>query len=124
MIKYSYRLENLDKGGQMFVTIIIMGIMIGVFIILGIVLYSGRGSFLIAGYNTMSKEEKDKYDTVALCKFMGKMMFALSFSMVFWMFSEVFEKDWLFTIGLILFIGIVVFMMIYVNTKNRFKKIE
>ncbi len=106
----------------MLTSVIIMGIMIGLFIVLGIVLYSGRGSFFIAGYNTMLKEEKDKYDTVALCKFMGKMMFALSFSMVFWVLSEVFEKDWLFTIGLILFIGIIVFMMIYVNTGNRFKK--
>ena len=36
---------------------------------------------MIAGFNTMSEEEKEKYDTVALCKFMGKTMFALSFSM-------------------------------------------
>lgn len=106
----------------MHASIIIMVIMIGLFMILGIILHSGRGSFLIAGYNTMSKEEKDKYDTVALCKFIGKMMFALSFSMVFWVLSEVFEKGWLFTIGLILFIVIIVFMMIHVNTGNRFKK--
>lgn len=102
--------------------IIIMGIMIGLFMILGIVLYSGRGSFLIAGYNTMPKEEKDKYDKVALGKFIGKMMFSLSFSMIFWVLSEIFEQDWLFTVGLILFIGIVIFMVSHVNTGNRFKK--
>lgn len=54
------------------------------FFVLGIIFYSGRGSSLIAGYNTMPEEEKAKYDTVALCKFMGKMMFALSLSMLFW----------------------------------------
>lgn len=100
---------------------IINGSIIILFIILGIVLYSGRGSSLIAGYNTMPKEEREKYDEVALSKFMGKMMFALSFSMVFWALSSLFEIDWLLTIGLILFISIVIFMLIYMNTGNRFK---
>ncbi|WP_237475779.1 DUF3784 domain-containing protein [Virgibacillus salexigens] len=60
---------------------IVMMFVIGLFIVLGIILINGKGSSLIAGYNTMPPEEKEKYDTVALCKFMGKMMFALSFSM-------------------------------------------
>ncbi|EPD53744.1 hypothetical protein HMPREF1210_00567 [Paenisporosarcina sp. HGH0030] len=49
-------------------------------------------------------------------------MFALSFSMVFWVLSEAYENNWLFVFGLILFIGIVVFTLIYANTGNRFKK--
>lgn len=89
---------------------------------LGIILSNGKGSFLIAGFNTLPQEEKEKYDTVALCKFMGKMMFALPFSMVFWVLSEAYENNWLFVFGLILFIGIVVFTLIYANTGNRFKK--
>lgn len=32
------------------------------FALLSGVLLSGRGGFLIAGYNTASKEEKEKYD--------------------------------------------------------------
>ncbi len=99
-----------------------MLLVIGLFIVLGIFFINGKGSFLIAGYNTMPPEEKEKYNTVALCKFMGKMMFALSFSMVFWVISEAYEIDWLFYVGLVLFIAIVVFMLVYVNTKNRFKK--
>ncbi|MFA1819213.1 DUF3784 domain-containing protein [Virgibacillus oceani] len=92
------------------------------FVILGIVLINGNGSSLIAGYNTMSPEKKKKYDSVALSKFMGKMMFALSFSMFFWIPSVAYEINWLFVLGLVLFIGIVVFTLIYVNTGNRFKK--
>ena len=53
---------------------IIIAIIIVLFNVLGIYLSTGRGTFLIAGYNTMPKEEKEKYDAVALCKFMGKMM--------------------------------------------------
>lgn len=49
-------------------------------------------------------------------------MFALSFSMVFWVLSEALQIGWLFVVGLILFIGIVIFILIYGNTGNRFKK--
>src|SRR5699024_516960 len=73
------------------------------FAVLGITLSNGNGSFLIAGFNTKSREDKEKYDTVALCKFMGKVMFVLSFSMVLWVVSEMSEIKWLFTVGLVLF---------------------
>ena len=102
----------------MLITILV----IGLFIALGFVFISGKGSFLIAGYNTMSKEEKEMYDTVSLCKFMGKMMFTLSFSMLLWLLSDVYKMNWLFIVGLVFFIGTLVFMLIYTNTGNRFKK--
>jgi len=44
----------------------------GVMLILCIVLLTGRGSFLIAGYNLMSKEKQARYDAPAYSKFMGK----------------------------------------------------
>lgn len=37
-------------------------------------LLRGKGAFLIAGYNTMSAEEKTNYDERALCIQTGKMM--------------------------------------------------
>lgn len=61
---------------------IILLVLIGLFVVLGIVFINGKGSFLIAGYNTAPPEEKEKYDEVALCKFMGKMMFVISFIML------------------------------------------
>ena len=42
-----------------------------VLLILSIVLLTGRGSWLIAGYNTASKEEKSRYDEKKLCRVMG-----------------------------------------------------
>jgi len=39
--------------------------------IISIILISGRGAFLIAGYNTMSKDKKAKYDEKKLCRIMG-----------------------------------------------------
>ncbi|KHF41656.1 DUF3784 domain-containing protein [Halalkalibacter okhensis] len=96
-------------------------LMMGLFIVVGMFFFAGKGSFLIAGFNTLPKEEKEKYDTVALCKFMGKMMFALAFSQIFWILSDLLEIRWLFIIGLVLFLGIVGFILFYVNTGNRFK---
>ena len=58
----------------------------------------------------MPPEEKETYDTVALCKFIGKMMFALSFSMLFWVLSIAYEIHSLFVFGLILFLGILVLL--------------
>ena len=42
-----------------------------IFAVLSIVLLSGHGSWFISGYNTASKEEKEKYDEKKLCRTMG-----------------------------------------------------
>ncbi|MGD6804636.1 DUF3784 domain-containing protein [Rossellomorea vietnamensis] len=97
-------------------------LIIGLFVILGIFLINGKGAFLIAGYNTLPKEEKEKYDTEALCKFMGKMMFALSFSISLWALSEALDMQWLFIAGMVLFMALIFFMLVYINTGSRFKK--
>ena len=97
-------------------------VLIAVFVVLGIVFSMGRGSFLIAGFNTMGKEKKKQYDVPALCRFMGRMMFALAFSMVLWLLSDLWDASWLFTLGIVLFIGSILFILIYVNTGNRFRK--
>ena len=39
--------------------------------ILSIILLMGKGGFLIAGYNTMSKEKKKRYNEKKLCRVMG-----------------------------------------------------
>ena len=56
--------------------LIVHGCAVILFAILGIVFFCGKGSSLIAGYNTASPEEKAKYDEKALCHTMGGMMFA------------------------------------------------
>jgi len=45
--------------------------MASAFLILSIFLFRGKGSFLISGYNTSSKEEQEKYDKQKLCKATG-----------------------------------------------------
>jgi magnesium-transporting ATPase (P-type) len=103
----------------MLVSSIILAIL---FAVLGIVFIGGRGAFLIAGYNTLSKAEKEKYDVKALCRFMGKSMFALSVCCLIPAFSDVVGNMIPFWIGINLSIVVIIFVLIYANTGNRFKR--
>ena len=49
--------------------------MTGLFVLLGVVFAAGKGTGLIAGYNTASAEEKENYDKKKLCKAMSRLMF-------------------------------------------------
>ncbi|WP_342463049.1 DUF3784 domain-containing protein [Ureibacillus sp. FSL K6-8385] len=102
--------------------IMINGIIAVPMLLLAFYLYKGKGGFLIAGYNTLPEEEKAKYDEPALCRFVGKNMFVLTGLMVVWTIAEIFEILWLLIAGIALFVGVVVFMIIYLNTGNRFRK--
>jgi len=50
---------------------IIILIVAFLFMVLSIFLFNGKGKWLIAGYNTASKEEQKKYDEKKLCKGAG-----------------------------------------------------
>lgn len=49
----------------------VLWVVFGFFLIISIVLISGHGENLIAGYNTASKEKKSKYNTKKLCRVVG-----------------------------------------------------
>ena len=60
-----------------------------VFAVFSIVLLLGRGSWLISGYNTASKEKKAKYKEKKLCRVMGSGMAVIA---VLILIMGVFEK--------------------------------
>ena len=91
------------------------------FLVLGIVLWNGKGSWLIAGYNTSSKYEKSKYDEKALCRFVAKLMFFCAFCMVLSALAPLIGEWLIFVSTGIMLVGIIG-GVIYANTGNRFKK--
>jgi len=111
-------MTNADKIG------LIISSFIGLLIIaMAIVLLTGRGAFLIAGYNTLSKEEKEKYDSRALCCFMGKIMLPIGgFIPMLTINSAIIGIEWLPLVFAVVVIGLCIFAVIYANTSNRFKK--
>ncbi|VEF49887.1 Domain of uncharacterised function (DUF3784) [Bacillus freudenreichii] len=102
--------------------VIINLMMFILFFIFAFILSKGKGAFLIAGYNTMSDREKAQYDEAALCKFMSKIMYGISLSILLWALSELLDNQALFVIGLIFFIVVILFAVVYSNTGNRFKR--
>ena len=106
----------------MIVAIVFVILIIVIFIVFGIILLLGKGSFLIAGFNTMTKEEKEKYDVISLCKFWGISMILFAFCIILFLLSELWKIKILFNIGFVLIFAITLFMLVYSNTGNRFKK--
>ncbi len=78
-------------------------IMAATLLLLGIMFACGKGTGLIAGYNTASAEEKAKYDKNKLCRVMSRLMFALSACWLIIASSEIFKTMILLYIGLSLF---------------------
>ena len=97
-------------------------LMIALFLILGVVLFRGKGAFLIAGYNTSSKEQKSKTDEKALCRAVGKMMFALAGTWCVVALGSVLEIWAVYWTGIGLFLAVIIAGVVYMNTGHRFER--
>ena len=96
--------------------IIIAWVLNGIMAIISLVLLSGRGAFLIAGYNTMSKDKKAKYNEKRLCRMMGCGLSIITLIMVIatlYNFEMPHFISWLIPWGLF---AVVAAMMILMNT--------
>ena len=85
--------------------------MTGLLVLLGVVFAAGKGTGLIASYNTASAEEKENYDKKKLCKAMSR----LAGCWLVTASSEIFKKIALLWIGLALFLVVSVVGAVYVN---------
>jgi len=102
--------------------LIIYSIMGGIMIVAGVFMLTGRGSFMIAGYNNMPQSEKEKYDEKALCRFIGKIIIPLGILMIMAGIDR-FTQSWGFwPVWATLFVGLLVLAVVYPNTGNRFRK--
>lgn len=92
-----------------------------VFFVITVVFLSGRGAFLIAGYNLSSKEAKLKYVEKKLCRVMGGGMGIITvFLFVFGCFED-FPPDWFLYLMIAGTIASVVIVVILCNTICRAK---
>ena len=90
---------------------------------LSIPLLMGKGTGLIAGYNTMPPQEKAQYDGPALARFTGKILLVIGLATLpYGVGIFCFGLEWLTWVYLTVVIGLSVFAAIYCNTGNRFKK--
>ncbi|BFN04741.1 DUF3784 domain-containing protein [Clostridium tetani] len=94
--------------------ILIAWIVVGIFAILSITLLLGKGSFLIAGYNTSSKEEKEQYNEKKLCRAMGVMLLSLTITTILLITNKIMSSYY----GIFVVISSIV-VTIYINTKCK-----
>ena len=90
------------------------------FIALAILLLTGRGAFLLAGYNTKPESEREKYDAKAMCKFMGKILLPMGILAPFAGIESI--ASWSLWVWIATMSVLLVFAVVYANTGNRFKK--
>lgn len=64
-----------------------------VFIILGILIKYGKMYFLIAGYNTMPKEEQGKYNIKAIASVFRNAMFGMALLIILGFFAAKWFED-------------------------------
>lgn len=93
--------------------------------IFAIVISTGKANFLISGYNTASKEEKEMIDEKALAKFMGEFLFVLGLIQLALPMADVLEfnnSKIILICTNIIFIIVTIAGIIYMNTGKRFQK--
>jgi preprotein translocase subunit SecG len=96
---------------------------LALFILLGLLFASGKGADLIAGYNTMSAREKEKYDKKKLCKAMAKLMFVLGACWAVLAAGLISGVKWLNWVGMALFFVAAIVGVILMNKNdNKFRK--
>lgn len=98
---------------MLFLVIVHTGLAV-IFIILGTLIYKGRGSSLIAGFPTQDKG----VDTPRLMRFIGAFMFFCAFCFVLLLISDLTEMAQLQNIALVLLGGGIVFSIIFGNGKH------
>lgn len=104
------------------ILLIIISVIGFIFIMLGVLFLLGKGAFLIAGYNTMSKEEKAAYDEKKLTQFIGTITLPIGLTTPLVAIGGIYHLTWMIWLYVVIVVGLSVFAIIYTNTKNRFKK--
>ncbi|UTH14174.1 DUF3784 domain-containing protein [Macrococcus equipercicus] len=61
---------------------------------LAVMFSMGKGAMLIAGYNTMSKDQQNQYDEKKLCQGMGKFLFVVSAEIIALYLVINFGREW------------------------------
>ena len=86
--------------------------------VMGILILMGKGDNLIAGYNTASKEERERYDIKRLRGLIGGLLVALAPMMLLLLGKESMASTWSFS-GIVLVLCIVVVILANTWAKKK-----
>jgi hypothetical protein len=94
--------------------VVIFWIVIGVLFVSAVILLSGRGGFMIAGYNTASPEEKRRYDQKKLTRSVGIALLVIDIATVPLVFVH--SPAYIIFYSVFLVVSVLA-LLAYVNTK-------
>ena len=89
---------------------------VGLLVVFSLILLAGKGSFLIAGYNTSNRKNKQKYNEKRLCRVVGAGMGLLAILVgvaTFYRFELPSSISWLMPWGIL---GTIVVVEVLANT--------
>ena len=89
----------------------------GLLLVISIILLCGRGSFMIAGFNTMSKAKKARYNVVGLCRLIGIVTLLIAITMPLLIIESI--RDWYVWFYLAFIIIVCIIAVVIANTKLR-----
>jgi len=129
-LRFVFRWDHLSKLIEFFSynesgPVLIFLLPAAVLFLLGWLIKYRQVTWLISGYNTASKKEKERYDIDKLCKYMGNFIFILaSILLVMAIAAIFFDKyiDIIIPIGYSVFVVVIVCGLVYLNTGKRVLK--
>lgn len=108
--------------------VIFILVLASIFMVMAIFLFLGKGSWMIAGFNTAPAEEKEKYDDKKLCKATGTVLLIVSLLLYIMAYlgykveSEIMNENQMLPFAIIFIIVVfcaVGFDIYYTNKKCR-----
>ncbi len=90
-------------------------------IVISFFLKRGKGLWLLAGFNTMSVEERNVYDMEKIGKFTSKTLTGMALCLLAFDFGLYINNIIVIIFPWIVFGGIVIFTLLYLNS-DKFKK--
>ena len=92
-----------------------------ILIIIAFFLKRGKGLWLLAGFNTMSVEERNVYDMEKIGRFISKTLTGMALCLLAFDFGLYINNIIAIVFPWVVFVGIVIFTLVYINS-DKFKK--
>ncbi len=92
-----------------------------ILIVISFFLKRGKGLWLLAGFNTMSVEERNVYDMEKIGKFTSKTLTGMALCLLAFDFGLYINNIIVIIFPWVVFGGIVIFTLVYLNS-DKFKK--
>ena len=107
---------------ERFVAVVIYALPALLLGVVGVLLCKGKAGFLLAGWNTMPKEKKQSWDEKRLLHCNGRCILGLAALILLGALFTLLEIDWPVALSWVAFAALIVWMIVYQNTGNRFRR--